>query len=185
MKATWITAVLLFCSFVRAKTYYVDQNASGSADANLGTAAQPWKTIAKAATAVVAGDSVIVKNGTYTERISFASGHSGLAGKKIVFKADPRRTVFMQGFQTDGVNYLRIEGFDITCSQGGWNGGGIWISSSNLEIVDNYCHDIPGTGHTVKLERRPVGLGVYRQQPCVSLPIRHHGERHQFPCGKQ
>ena len=146
MRTQWIVAVLLLCSFALGKTYYVDQNASGSADANTGTAAQPWKTIAKAATVAVAGDSVIVKAGTYAERISFASGHSGAAGNKIVFKADPRRTVFMQGFNTSGANYLRIEGFDITCSQGGWNGGGIWISSSNLEIVDNYCHDIPGPG---------------------------------------
>ncbi|HUI91468.1 MAG TPA: right-handed parallel beta-helix repeat-containing protein [Chitinivibrionales bacterium] len=138
--------VLLFCSIVCAATYYVDQSASNSADANPGTAAQPWKTISKAAAVAVAGDSVIVKSGTYNERISFTSGHSGSIGKKIVFKADPRRTVFMQGFNTGSANYLRVEGFDITYSQGGWNGGGVWISSSNLEIVDNYCHDIPGPG---------------------------------------
>jgi hypothetical protein len=146
MKTVWIVTVLLFCSLAWTKTYYVDRNDAGASDNNSGIAAQPFKTISKAAAAVLAGDSVVVKAGTYAERISFASGHSGAAGRKIVFTADPRRTVFMQGFQTDGENYLRIEGFDITCPQGGWNGGGIWIASSNLEIVDNYCHDIPGPG---------------------------------------
>lgn len=146
MKHFWIVAILLFCSFAWGKTYYVDKGNTVADDAKAGTAAEPWKTIAKAATVVIAGDSVIVKSGTYNERVSFSSGHSGQKGNKIVFKAEPRRTVFIQGFNTGGANYLRIEGFDITCSQGGWLGGGIWISSSNLEIVDNYCHDIPGPG---------------------------------------
>jgi hypothetical protein len=146
MKTRWTVWFLLFCSFVWGKTYYVDQNATGAGDNNAGTAAQPWKTIAKAATVAIAGDSVIVKSGTYNERISFSSGHSGSAGKKIVFKADPRRTVFMQGFSTDGANNLRIEGFDVTFNQGGWLGGGIWLSSDTVEIVDNYLHDIPGPG---------------------------------------
>jgi hypothetical protein len=146
MKSSSIVLILLFCSLTWGNTYYVNQNAAGSADANPGTAAQPWKTISKAATVVIAGDSVIVKSGTYAERVSFASGHSGTVGKKIVFKAEPRRAVFMQGFNTGSANYLRIEGFDITTALGGWNGGGVWISASNLEIVDNYCHDIPGPG---------------------------------------
>jgi parallel beta-helix repeat protein len=146
MKPSRIAAVLFFCSFAWGNTYYVNQNAAGAADANPGTAALPWKTIAKSAMVAAAGDSVIVKSGTYAERISFSAGHSGTIGRKMVFKADPRRTVFMQGFNTSGANYLRVEGFDITTALGGWNGGGIWISASNLEIVDNYCHDIPGPG---------------------------------------
>jgi hypothetical protein len=82
MRTQWIAAVLLFCSFSWGNTYYVNQNAAGAADANSGTSAQPWKTIAKAATVAVAGDSVIVKAGNYAERISFTAGHSGSIGKK-------------------------------------------------------------------------------------------------------
>jgi Right handed beta helix region len=146
MKTQWIVVPLLLCAFVRAATHYVDQNATNASDNNPGTAALPWKTMTKSATASAGGDSVIVKSGTYNERITFPSGHSGSPGKNTVFKAEPRRTVFMQGFSTDGVNHLRIEGFDVTYNQGGWLGGGIWISSDTVEIVDNYLHDIPGPG---------------------------------------
>ena len=52
----------------------------------------------------------------------------------------------MQGFNTDGANNLRIEGFDIAYTQGGWLGGGVWLSSDTVEVVDNYLHDIPGPG---------------------------------------
>jgi hypothetical protein len=175
MKTGWIVPILLFCSFIWGKTCYVDQNATGNSDNNPGTAAQPWKTIAKAAATVVAGDSVIVKAGTYNERITFSPGHSGSAGKKIVFKADPRRTVFMQGFSTDGANNLRIEGFDITFNQGGWLGGGIWISSDTVEIVDNYLHDIPGPGIQMNWSGGPWvsiyigGNHVYRCQYGITV----------------
>ncbi|HUI91758.1 MAG TPA: choice-of-anchor Q domain-containing protein [Chitinivibrionales bacterium] len=128
-----------------AATYCVDNGNSQASDANAGTAVLPWKTIQKGANTAVAGDSVIVKTGTYAERITFSAGHAGSAGKRVVFFAQPRRTVYMQGFNTDGADWLRIEGFDITNSQGGWLNGGIWLSSSHVEVVDNYLHDIPGT----------------------------------------
>ncbi len=135
-----------FCLPSSGSTYYVDNTAANTSDNNTGTAVAPFKTIQKAATTVVAGDSVIVRSGTYSERITFGTGHSGAAGKRITFVAQPRRTVYMQGFNTAGANHLRVDGFDIAYSQGGWLGGGVWISSDTVEIVDNYLHDIPGPG---------------------------------------
>ena len=124
--------------YVYSSTYYVDVNGN---DGNAGTEFSPWKTIQKAGSIVNAGDTVIVKSGTYNERVTFA--HSGTSDNKIVFKAYPRRTVYMQGFNTTNGHYIRIEGFDITNNLHGWMGGGIWVSSNNVEIVDNYFHDIP------------------------------------------
>jgi hypothetical protein len=124
--------------YVYSSTYYVDVNGNNG---NAGTESSPWKTIQKAGSTVNAGDTVIVKSGTYNERVTFA--HSGTSDNKIVFKAAPRRTVYMQGFNTTNAHYIRIEGFDITNNLPGWMGGGIWVSSNNVEIVDNYFHNIP------------------------------------------
>ena len=44
------------------KTYYV---ATTGSDTAAGTSAAPWKTLQKAANAVAAGDTVIVRAGTY------------------------------------------------------------------------------------------------------------------------
>ena len=141
-----VSVLLMTAGFpLNAKTYYVDGGNPQADNANAGTTALPWKTIQKGANTAVAGDTVVVKSGTYVERITFTKGHSGTPGNRVVFLAQPHRAVFMQGFNTDGGDWLRIEGFDITNSQGGWLNGGIWLSSSHVEIIDNYLHDIPGT----------------------------------------
>ena len=124
-------------------TYYVDGPNPNCDNTNLGTEALPWCTIQHAADTIIAGDTVIVKSGTYSERITFPFGTSGTADAKIVFKAEPRRTVIMQGFNTKHADYLTIEGFNITNTLGGgWLGGGIWIDSDNVEIIDNYFYEL-------------------------------------------
>lgn len=137
-----VSFLALSLSPVFAETYFVSTTGN---DSNPGTEAQPWRTIQKAANTVTAGDTVIVKAGTYDERVTFPSGTTGNEGNKIVFKADPRRSVYMKGFRTTNVNYLRIDGFNITYTAGGWGGGGVWLTSSYVEIVDNYFYDIPGS----------------------------------------
>jgi hypothetical protein len=132
-------------------TYYVDQAHPQAADANPGTASLPWLTLGRAAAAVQAGDWVIVKPGTYEERVSFPAGVSGTADAKIYFKAEPRRSVTMWGFDTDGVDYLRVEGFQITIptSLTGWDEQfGVFIRSDYVEVVDNYLFDIQSTAIT-------------------------------------
>jgi len=47
--------------------YYVAKNGS---DSNPGSESQPWLTIQKAADTMVAGDTVYVKAGTYTEQVT-------------------------------------------------------------------------------------------------------------------
>src|SRR5687768_15901085 len=72
---TKFTLVLVACTFVfglaryspveaAAKTYYV---AIDGKDTNPGTEAQPFATMQKAVNVMVAGDTTLVKNGTYTK----------------------------------------------------------------------------------------------------------------------
>jgi hypothetical protein len=126
-------------------TYYVDQNHPQASDSNPGTESAPWATIHKAASTVKAGDTVIVKSGTYDERITFDNRTRGAPGQVITFKAEPRRSVTMWGFYTKYAHYLRIEGFNITtdASLTGWTEqNGVFIDSDHVEIVDNYLYNL-------------------------------------------
>ena len=66
------------------KTYYVSQECTSCAN-NDGSAEKPFKTIAKAAEVAQAGDTVIIKGGTYHEVL--APKNNGTASRPITFKA--------------------------------------------------------------------------------------------------
>lgn len=68
-----------------AATYYVATNGS---NANAGSSEAPWQTIAFAATKVIAGDTVIVKSGTYAT--SLRTTLSGTANARIRYVSEPR-----------------------------------------------------------------------------------------------
>jgi hypothetical protein len=66
------------------KTYYVAKTGN---DNNPGTITQPWLTISKAASTMVAGDTVFIKRGTYSEYVSITK--SGSPGNYITYSAYP------------------------------------------------------------------------------------------------
>jgi pectin methylesterase-like acyl-CoA thioesterase len=97
-------------------SFYVDANNPAAADTNPGTAERPWKTIQQAAKTMVAGDTTIVKAGTYREQV-MVNAHSGEPNKLITFKANPGDTVVIDGNNTRqfgfrvSASYIRIDGF--------------------------------------------------------------------------
>lgn len=115
--------VLLTPGRARAANLYVSQ-ADGS-DANPGTSAKPWKSLSKASAAAVAGDSVIVAAGTYSDPAadafrSFNPANSGRAGAPIVFKSKVRHQAILtssnKDFPSFGVNnrqYIVLDGFKV------------------------------------------------------------------------
>ena len=94
-------------------TFYV---ANGGNDANLGTAEAPWQTLQKAANAVRAGDSVVVRPGNY---VGFDLRTDGTAANRITFQAEPGAAITQRNARTpDGINlegadYVTIDGFTI------------------------------------------------------------------------
>src|SRR5688572_16446408 len=62
-------------------TYYVDP---GGTDSSAGSSGAPWKTLQKAANAVVAGDTVVVRPGNYA---GFNLAKSGSESARITFSA--------------------------------------------------------------------------------------------------
>ncbi|MDH5174633.1 MAG: DUF1565 domain-containing protein, partial [Elusimicrobiota bacterium] len=83
-----ITLIGLLCisTWGRATTYYVAENGN---DSNPGTETEPWASVDKAADTMVAGDTVYVKQGTYS---GFMVSRSGTAENYISYLAYPGDT---------------------------------------------------------------------------------------------
>ncbi|MHC4365222.1 MAG: right-handed parallel beta-helix repeat-containing protein, partial [Planctomycetota bacterium] len=171
-----------------ATTYYVDAQAGNANDGNPGTEAQPWKSLAKAASTAQAGDTVLVKAGTYSETLRPAN--SGTAGNFITFKAYPGDEC-QGGYMEEKTNslvkidaggsyaaavdlqarrYIRIEGFEIANSAR----AGVLVDDSiqtavfsGCEIVNNYIHSI-GVAASGGLWDNTAGVkGLYVQNLLV------------------
>jgi len=104
-----IFPVPAFC----AQTYYV--SVSGN-DSWPGTFTQPFRTVQHAADAVLAGDTVLIRGGTYNEYVTF--NRSGTAGAPIVFKAYPGETATFDGTGLEWRYGLNIEGSDYLTFEG-------------------------------------------------------------------
>lgn len=77
-------------------TYYV--STTGNDDTGDGSVNNPWKTIQKAANLMVAGDTCIIRGGTYNEKV--VPQNSGTEGNPITFKAYDGETVTVSGADT-------------------------------------------------------------------------------------
>jgi len=127
--------------------YYVSPNGSNT---NPGTEAQPFLTIAYAQTKVVAGDVVIVENGTYTTSAGGEFGYltkSGSSSGYITYKARNKGKAILDGQNNSakygfGVNgsYINIEGFELK----GMSDDGIVVTggAANVNFRDLTIHDI-------------------------------------------
>ena len=103
---TIVSRICLLCLALTAgpalaKEYFVDQKHPSASDNNAGTAAQPWKTIARAGKAkeLQPGDTVLIKSGLYREAANITV--SGEPGKPVTFAAAPRRPRGRQRLGTD------------------------------------------------------------------------------------
>ncbi len=145
---TLFCASLISASSLNAATYYVAPNGS---DSNNGSSNAPFRTIQKAADEVGPGDTVIIRNGTYTgDSNSVADiGRSGTSGQWITFKAENEWGAILDGRNNatrhglileSGLGYVRFEGLQIQ----GTEGGGFSASENTHDIVyyRNLLHDI-------------------------------------------
>lgn len=84
--------------------------AMGGADGNPGTELQPFATVARAASAALPGDTVIVHSGSYPERVTTVRG--GTSDRtRIQFKADGKAV--LRGF-TIAHSFITLDGFEFT-----------------------------------------------------------------------
>ncbi|UKS26974.1 RICIN domain-containing protein [Paenibacillus sp. HWE-109] len=97
-------------------TYYV---ATTGSDSNSGTISSPFKTIAKAASVMVAGDTCMIRGGTYREVIQPTK--SGTAGNPITYKAYAGETVTVSA--ADKVTGWTLHSGNIYKAQMNWSLG--------------------------------------------------------------
>ncbi|MBD3344432.1 MAG: hypothetical protein GF401_05165 [Chitinivibrionales bacterium] len=87
--------ILFIAGLVTARTWVVDQQHPLASDSNDGTIDSPYLTIAPAADTARPGDTVLVHEGIYRERVAPARG--GEEGQPIVYMAAPGNTVILKG----------------------------------------------------------------------------------------
>src|SRR4051812_11569399 len=93
--ATLFILSAALATFARAAVYYVDAANGNDSSATPTLISTPWATISKAANTMVAGDTVLIRGGTYRETVTVL--HSGTAGNLINFQAYPGETPVITG----------------------------------------------------------------------------------------
>ena len=124
-----------------ATTFYV--GGPGCSPGGPGSPTQPYCTINEAAAVAMAGDTVLVAGGTYTEKVTVP--RSGTAGNPIVFRPASSVPVTVtgaaNGFFVSGRSYVTIQGFAVTAT----TSFGIYLNnSSNIVIANN---TVTNSGH--------------------------------------
>jgi parallel beta-helix repeat protein len=110
----------------------------GCSDTGSGTAAVPYCTIAKAAKVAVAGQTVLVASGTYTDEVF--PWRSGVPGSPIVFRPAPGASVTISGakhgFTISNQSWITVSGFTIQNSPRDgiyvYNATGVTISGNTV-----------------------------------------------------
>jgi parallel beta-helix repeat protein len=136
-----ISAILMATAVASAATtYYVAT--TGNDTTGDGTASSPWKTIQYAVynTTVSAGDTIIVRNGTYTENVN--------VNKSLTIKSENGSdSTIVQAFSSsDHVfevteDYVNISGFAVRNATGNGKAGIFLNSQDYCNIFDNNASD--------------------------------------------
>lgn len=84
--------LMIGATSVKAEDIFVSPNGS---DQNSGIMDEPFQTIAKGLDLAVAGDTVYLREGTYTEKVSFPK--AGNSDNRIILKAYNKEAVVIQG----------------------------------------------------------------------------------------
>jgi parallel beta-helix repeat protein len=148
-----LVAMLLLATAAEASaaTLYVDGNSPGCSDTGSGTETQPFCTISAAASKTTAGTTVLVRGGTYAERVNV---RSGAAGSPVVFRAADGETVTVRGgtygFYASAKSWVRIEGFNVEDTLG--DGFKVSGGSNNISLIGNRAAGAgePVSGKTAK-----------------------------------
>jgi len=121
--------------------YFVSPTGS---DANPGTTDQPWLTLQRAANAVVAGDTVVVRAGNYA---GFNLTTDGTAAAPITFMADGAAVISQHnavsdyGVDLDGADYAVVDGFRIINGAAGVraaNNTGVVVRHNDIDVNSRY-----------------------------------------------
>src|SRR2546422_8050674 len=165
MKKLLLALFFLTALQLEAATYYV---ATTGSDSNSGSISSPWLTINHAKSVAVAGDTVLVGNGTYIESVDFNS-HAGSVGSPITFKSQNKwgAVIACSDAQLIGgncvyidANYFIFKDFEVVGPSDGAAHGAIKVNlRTNVQVLGNKLHHF-GTAPTFS-STCPLGAGVF------------------------
>jgi len=128
-------------------TYYVATNGN---DSNPGTLSQPWRTIQHAVDTVSAGDTIVVREGTYHESVNFSV--SGQEGSPIMLTAHQDELVIIDGGEYPALGdqtstqHWTIEGFTLDSDAGLTIDLGDWVRYQTHHWIIRDNHIIGSVG---------------------------------------
>jgi hypothetical protein len=95
-----------------ATVHYVATTGSDSAS---GTLSAPWRTVKRGLVALYPGDTLLVRGGTYAERIQSPTIRAGSATARITVKAYPGERPVVSGLVwMKGASYWTFDGINVT-----------------------------------------------------------------------
>lgn len=132
-------------------TYHVAK--TGNDTTGDGSSGSPWLTVQKAANTVIAGDTVYVHAGTYSEMVTITA--DGNSSNFITFMPYSTDEVIIDGgssrnngFYLNSADYVRISGFTIQNTLK----NGFLVSGCSYSIIDNNTINDPTVGSTTGVE---------------------------------
>ena len=175
-----ILFLFIYTTFITAQTYYVDNNPNND-DAN-------FRTIEEAIDNVQVGDTILIKAGTYHERIYIET--SGTQAKPIVIKNYKNDKVIIDGtgitwdgtwgglLHIDRCSYIKVSGLTIQHS----THAGIFLDNAhyvNIENMKTYDTFSSGIGvwncSDIEVSSNEVNLACNDgEQECISVSNSHH-----------
>ena len=122
-------------SMLTSNTYYVSTTGN---DSNSGSSAAPFRTFAKAASVLLAGDTLQVMTGTYTETLTLANSGTATAPITVIGNS---AVLNMQGTRANGIsvsgNYIKVSRFEVV----GATDFGILVTGKYVSVENNVIHD--------------------------------------------
>jgi hypothetical protein len=181
-----------------AATYYVSPTGN---DASAGSSSAPWRTLQHAANTVIAGDTVMIKNGAYA---GFRAQSSGSPGLPITFKSETGASVVVNDtvpnawhgsiIEIEEYDWWVIDGLEVT---GAPDNAGIDIREAEHVTVRNcYCHHnrkwgiFTGfaeyfTAEYNECSNSYIEHGIYHSNSGDNAIIRYNTCHHNNACGIQ
>ncbi len=169
--ALLILLVLVFTA--EAATYYVSPTGS---DTNVGSAGAPFKTLAKAATLVNPGDTVVAADGVYYENyqgqglFGLSVNRGGTESAPVVFQSATPREAIIDGNNTVQIGlyiqapYVQIQGFQVR----NFSREGVSVVGQYVTIKGNAIHN---NGSSLTVSQSNGHNGVYTSETAVGCTI--------------
>ncbi len=185
MKLLPLFIVLLFISnFSCATTYFVSKTGN---DNNVGGPSSSWLTIQKAASVMVAGDSLFIHQGTYNEIV--IAQFSGTSTDPIVYSNFQNETVIIDGtginlngwngvFDVSNQDFIKVIGLEVHNSTfaGFWAENTSFIEFINTKTYNTYSSGIGiWDSNHIKVKNNEIELACNDGgEECITIANSNH-----------